>query len=201
MGDQLFILRLLQTEIKQRKVRGAAGLPAVSPLYPPLQLGRRDRLVVSQTKSQLRVADELHVTTAAGREAERVLDDVTVASHRRQLPVDVLLLAHGLVTLGEILDHTALLAIVSAKLEIRSVDAWTISLLYFTLSFVGEESCLHANLDAYPLLQILLIHDEQPLVLLVLRRLWIDHLFLHSERVFAINALYLLLDQSVYCYE
>lgn len=86
------------------------------------------------------------MTATARREAELVLDDVTVAAHCRQLSIDVLLLTARLVTLSESLNHIALLALVQA------------------------------NLDAYSLLQVLLIHDEQPLFLLVLRGLRIHHL-------------------------
>lgn len=92
------------------------------------------------------ITDELDVTATARREAELVLDDVTVVAHCRQFSIDILLLTARLVTFSESLNHIALLALVQA------------------------------NLDAYSLLQILLIYDEQPLFLLVLRGLWIHHL-------------------------
>lgn len=38
-----------------------------------------------------------------------------------------------------------------------------------------------ANLDAHPLLEIVLIHDEQPLLALVFRGLRIDQLFLRQS--------------------
>jgi len=113
------------------------------------------------------------MATAARRKAELILDDVTVVSHRRQFSIDELLLAGGLVALGEVLDQVAFLAVVPAQSKAR----------YECVSgdfpnFLEIESFLRANFDAYPLLQVILIHDEQPLLLLVLRRLRVYHLFL-----------------------
>lgn len=44
-----------------------------------------------------------------------------------------------------------------------------------------ESQRLQANLDAYSLLQAVLIYNEQPLFLLVLRGLRIHHLILWAE--------------------
>lgn len=65
------------------------------------------------------ITDEFNVTATARREAELVLDDVTVVAHCRQFSIDVLLLTARLVTLSESPNHIALLALVPTKLKIR----------------------------------------------------------------------------------
>jgi len=113
-----------------------------------LRLWRRDAgLIVPRAESQPDlIAHESHVATATRREAERILEDVTVPTHRCQFPVDVLLFAGGLVALGEILDHVAIFTIVSAKWRICYGCADSVSSL-----LPSRIARLHANLDAYSL--------------------------------------------------
>lgn len=76
----------------------------------------------SQPQPDCRIASVPDVTATARREAELVLDDVTVAPHCQQFSIDELLLAAGLVILGESLDDVALLTVVPAKSETGIMD-------------------------------------------------------------------------------
>lgn len=132
-----------------------------------------------------RIAGESQVAATTRREAERVWNDVTVVSHRSQLSIDVFLLTAGLVTLGEAINHVAPMQLVATKqrMEWYKGSSFTIDVTCIISFFFIIDYRLYslANLDAYALFEVVLVHDEQPFLTLIFCALRIDDLFLRPS--------------------